>query len=180
MSRVYDPQNVYRVRKEDDGVLLGELVDHKWAEETPGVEQACVYVALLNSAGQIYIQHRAGTKRLWPDRKTISASGHVDPGETFEQAAVREVREELGIELTEGDLRPLGSFSGLPHCGRVYEVRSDASPAPRPAELDVEKSGFLPVRQLRRWMSDPELFTPSGMRALAIWISDRDNREGES
>ncbi len=180
MTRVYDPQNVYRVHRRDDGILLGELVNHRWAEETPGVEQACVYVAMVNSAGQIYIQHRTRTKRLWPDRKTISASGHVDPGETFEQAAVREVREELGIELTEGDLRPLGSFTGLPHCGRVYEVRSDASPAPRPAELDVEKSGFLPVSQVRRWMSDPDLFTPSGMRALAIWMFDRSRREGES
>lgn len=180
MTRVYDPQNVYRVRKEDDDVLLGEVVDHKWAEETPGVEQACVYVALVNPAGEIYIQHRSAAKRLWPDRKTISVSGHVDPGETFEQAAVREVREELGIELAEGNLRPLGSFTGLPHCGRVYEVRSDASPMPRPAELDVEKSGFLPVSQVRRWMSDPDLFTPSGMRALAIWMFDRSKREGES
>lgn len=171
MTRMYDPQNVYRVRKEDDGVLLGELVDHEWAEETPGVEQACVYVALVSSAGEIYIQHRSAAKRLWPDRKTISVSGHVDPGETFEQAAVREVGEELGIELAERDLRPLGSFTGLPHCGRVYEVRSDASPAPRPAELDVEKSGFLPISQVRRWMLDPDLFTPSGMRALAIWMS---------
>lgn len=180
MTRVYDPQNVYRVRKEDDGVLLGELVDHRWAEETPGVEHACVYVALVNSAGEIYIQHRSAAKRLWPDRNTISVSGHVDPGETFEQAAVREVREELGIELAEGDLRPLGSFTGLPHCGRVYEVRSDASPAPRPAELDVERSGFLSVSQLRRWMSDPDLFTPSGKQALTIWMSYCDKREGES
>lgn len=173
MTRVYDPQNVYLVRKHGDGVVLGELVDHRWAEETPGVEQACVYVALINRDGAIYIQHRSPAKRLWPGRKTISVSGHVDPGETFEQAAVREVGEELGIELSESDLRPLGSFTGLSHCGRVYEATSDAPPRPGPAELDVERSGFLPVWQLQHLMSDSDLFTPSGMQALAIWMAAR-------
>ncbi|HSW00388.1 MAG TPA: NUDIX domain-containing protein [Sedimentisphaerales bacterium] len=171
MTRVYDPQNVYLIGKQDDGVLLGELVDHEWAEETPGVEQACVYVALVNPAWEIYIQHRAGAKRLWPDRKTISVSGHVDPGETFEQAAVREVGEELGIEVAEGDLRPLGSFTGLPHCGRVYEVRSDASPTPRPAEVDPLRSGFVVATELKGLLAEPDRFTPSGARALAIWLA---------
>jgi isopentenyl-diphosphate Delta-isomerase len=173
MDHVYAPEWVYRIRREGDGVALGELVDHKWADETPGVEQACVYIALVNSDGRIYIQHRAATKRLWPDRKTISTSGHVDPGETFEQAAVREVREELGVDLRRSDLRLLGSFTGLAHCGPVYEVRSDATPVPSPAELDVRRSGFVSVAELARWLSEPDRFTPSGARALQLWLAGR-------
>jgi len=177
MPHVYEPQRVYLVRKQGDGVSLGELVDHKWADSTPGVEQACVYVALVNSRGEIYIQHRAGTKRLWPHRKTISASGHVDPGETFEQAAVREVGEELGVRLSESDLRVLGCFTGMPHCGPVYEVRSDASLRPSPVEVDARQSGFVSVAQLERLLLKPDLFTPSGARALAIWMGVA-NKEG--
>jgi len=171
MAGVYDPPKVYLVRRQGDGVVLGELVDHRWAEETPGAEQACVYIALVNRDGAIYVQHRSVAKRLWPGCKTISVSGHVDPDETFEEAAVREVDEELGIELGESDLRLLGSFTGLSHCGRVYEMRSDATPRPRPEELDVERSGFVTTSQLQRLMSNPDLFTPSGVRSLGIWMA---------
>lgn len=173
MDETYQSEQVYLLRKQGDGVSPGELVAHKWADETPEVEQACVYVALVNPAGEIYIQHRAKTKRLWPDRKTISASGHVDPGETFEQAAVREVREELGIELAERDLRLVGSFTGLAHCGPVYEVRSDQPPRPGSRELNAERSDFVCVGELRRLLSDPDSFTPSGARALEIWLAWR-------
>jgi 8-oxo-dGTP pyrophosphatase MutT (NUDIX family) len=171
MAHVYEPELVYLVQEQGNGVSLGELVDHKWADETPGVEHACVYIAVVNSGGEIYIQHRAGTKRLWPNCKTISVSGHVDPGETFEQAGVRETREELGIAMRESDLRLLGSFTGLSHCGRVYEFRSDVPPRPGPAELDVRRSGFVAVAELGRLLSEPGLFTPSGARALGIWMS---------
>ncbi len=173
MDHVYAPERVYRIRKENEGVALGELVDHKQAEETPDAEQACVYIALVNSRGEIYIQHRAATKRLWPDRQTISTSGHVDPGETFEQAAVREVREELGIDLRRSDLRLIGSFTGLSHCGPVYEVRNDAAPRPSPAELDVRRSGFVSMAELERRLSEPDRFTPSGAAALRLWLARR-------
>lgn len=173
MDKVYEPKQVYLIHRQGDGVLLGELVDHEWADEAPGVEQACVYIALVNSRDEIYIQHRAAAKRLWPNRKTISASGHVDPGETFEQAAVREVGEELGLELSRSDLRLLGSFVGVTHCGPVYEVRSDLSPQPGPAELDVQRSRFFSVSELGDLLVEPDLFTPSGARALEIWLAGR-------
>ncbi len=95
----YAPERVYLLQRDGDTFFLGALVDHECAEETAGLKQAGVYVALVNAAGEIYVQHRTKVKRLWPDRKAISASGHVDPGETFEQAAVREVKEELGIKV---------------------------------------------------------------------------------
>ena len=173
MSKAYEPERVYVLRREADGVALGDLVDHRYADETPGVEQACVYVALVDSAGRVYIQHRAGTKRLWPDCKTISASGHVDPGETFEQAAVREVREELGIELDADDLHGIGFFTGLSHCGPVYEARSDQPPRPNPQELAPEQCRFLSARQLSALLSDPGTFTPAGARALRVWLACR-------
>ncbi len=166
----YDPERVYLLQKDGDKVFLGDLVDHKYAEETAGLEQACVYVAIINSAGAIYIQHRTTAKRLWPNRKTISASGHVDPGETFERAAVREVKEELGLELNAGDLHLIGWFTGLSHSGPVYEVRSDQTPIPNPEELDAGKSGFLRVPELERLLADSGLFTPSGNRALGVWL----------
>ncbi len=174
-AKKYAPQRVYLLQKGGGMVFLGDLVEHEYADQTAGLEQACVYIAVVNSAGEIYIQHRARTKRLWPDRKTISASGHVDPGETFEQAAVREVKEELAIEPDARDLHLLGWFTGAAHAGPVYEVRSDEIPIPNPEELDVAKSGFVRVPQLKRLLAEPDLFTPSGNLALGVWL--RANRK---
>ena len=42
--------------------------------------------------------------------RIVTLGGHVEPGETAAQAAVREVFEESGVSLTEKDLEPAGSI----------------------------------------------------------------------
>lgn len=46
---------------------------------------------------QVYLQRRAMTKSFLPGYFCTSAGGHVRSGETYIQAARRELREELGI-----------------------------------------------------------------------------------
>lgn len=56
-----------------------------------------VHLHVLNSAGALYLQKRAENKDVQPGKWDTSVGGHVDYGETVEQALLREVREELGI-----------------------------------------------------------------------------------
>lgn len=58
-----------------------------------------VHIIVRNSVGEVYLQRRSMTKDILPGRWTTSCSGHVDAGETYEIAAVREIKEELGIAL---------------------------------------------------------------------------------
>ena len=167
----YDPERVYLLEVQDNDVVLGELVDHRRAEEQ-NLTQACVYAAVFNSSGQIFIQHRAAAKRLYPDAKTISVSGHVDPGETFEQAVRREAEEELGIHLQPHTMRKLGFFTGLSHCGPVYAATSDQIPRPDPVEVDAAKSRFVEVSELRQMLKEPDQFTPSGIASLNILLKE--------
>ncbi len=56
-----------------------------------------VGVILFTSNGEILLQKRSKTKDLYPGMYAISASGHVSKGETYEETAVRELKEEMGI-----------------------------------------------------------------------------------
>ena len=56
--------------------------------------------------GALYLQRRAATKDVWPNAWDLSVGEHLQPGESFEQAAHRGLAEELsvyGVALT-----PLG------------------------------------------------------------------------
>ena len=48
-------------------------------------------------ASEVYLQKRPEWKDIQPGKWDTSVGGHMDYGETPEQALVREVREELGI-----------------------------------------------------------------------------------
>lgn len=65
-------------------------------------------VFLEQSEGRILIQHRSRSKRIFPDRYDASAAFHVTFGETYEQAAVRELKEETGVSAP---VRFLGKFT---------------------------------------------------------------------
>ena len=57
-----------------------------------------VHLHLLNSAGELYLQRRPMWKDIQPGKWDTAVGGHVDYGETIEEALRREVREEIGLE----------------------------------------------------------------------------------
>ena len=56
-----------------------------------------VHLHLFDSLGRIYLQQRPLWKDIQPGKWDTAVGGHVDYGETIEEALFREVREELGI-----------------------------------------------------------------------------------
>ena len=56
-----------------------------------------VHLHVFNSKGDIYLQRRPGWKDIQPGKWDTAVGGHIDYGETPEEALRREVREELGI-----------------------------------------------------------------------------------
>lgn len=55
----------------------------------------------------ILLQKRALTKATWPGRLDVSAAGHIDLDETPLRAAIRETKEELGLDISATALRLL-------------------------------------------------------------------------
>ncbi len=72
-------------------------------------ERFCVvpaaYVALRSARG-VLLQLRSNTGYM-DDHWAMGAAGHVEPGESVLEAAVREAREELGVDITVDDLQPV-------------------------------------------------------------------------
>ena len=65
---------------------------------------------MFTTDGEILLQQRALSKEICPGLWDVSAAGHVDSGETLEDAAVRETFEELNYKLSKTDLIKTGIF----------------------------------------------------------------------
>jgi len=65
-------------------------------------------VAIFNKKGKLVMQKRSMQKDLYPGYYALSASGHVSKGETYGQAANRELKEEMGV--TGIDLKRVDTF----------------------------------------------------------------------
>ncbi|MGC8660460.1 MAG: NUDIX hydrolase [Desulfomonilaceae bacterium] len=120
-----------------------------------------VHVFLFNSTGEIYIQRRSSLKDRHPSKLDSSAAGHVDSMENYEEAAKRELNEELGIT---GKLRPVLKVSACAETDNehvvLFSVRSDATPVPDPKEIASGK--FIDPPTLTQLMAKhPEDFVPA-------------------
>jgi len=61
-----------------------------------------------NGMLEILLQKRAADKRTWPNRYDISAAGHIDLDETPFDAALRETKEEIDLDVAGDDLKLFG------------------------------------------------------------------------
>ncbi len=64
------------------------------------LQHRSVGIAVFSSEGRLLIHRRSDTKDIWPGWWDIAAGGVVAAGETYEDAARRELTEELGISDT--------------------------------------------------------------------------------
>jgi 8-oxo-dGTP pyrophosphatase MutT (NUDIX family) len=79
-------------------------------------------VLLVDADGAVLLQERDEHAPIDPDRWGLSG-GHLEPGETPEQGAYREVEEETGVRLEPGSLRLFETLDVFhPHYGSVDQV----------------------------------------------------------
>ena len=84
---------------ENDAVIDQRARSEIHAEE---LLHRAVHVFLFNKAGELFLQKRSHMKDTHPGSWDSSASGHVDPGEGYEECAIREIWEEVWVETRNG------------------------------------------------------------------------------
>ncbi len=70
-------------------------VADKHVIERFGLNCRVAFVMLMRSDGRLLLHQRSENKRAYPLYWSGAAAGHVDAGETYADAASRELREEL-------------------------------------------------------------------------------------
>lgn len=91
-----NPDEIFDVVDENDAVIDQKPRGHIHAN---GLRHRAVHILLYNKQGQLYLQRRAPGKDTFPNCWDSSCSGHVDSGEDYDEAAARELVEELGVSL---------------------------------------------------------------------------------
>lgn len=98
-------------------------------------------VVLTDVAGRVLMVRKRGTDSF------LNPGGKPEPGETPEQCAVRELREELGLELDPEELLPLGRHRAAAANETDTVVLADVFRAPDPlARLPVPRSEIEEAR----------------------------------
>ncbi len=86
----------------EDGTPTGEVLS-KDEVHNRGLWHGSVHAWVVNSSGQLLLAQRAHTKVTDPGLWDMAVCGHLNTGENAIQAAIREGREEIGIDLTNAD-----------------------------------------------------------------------------
>lgn len=107
--------------KKDNGAELFPIVDEFGIVLGSATRAEChsgskllhpaVHLHIFNSRGELYLQRRPLWKDIQPGKWDTAVGGHVDFGEKVEDALLREVREEVGLE----------SFTPVPLSPYVFE-----------------------------------------------------------
>jgi 8-oxo-dGTP pyrophosphatase MutT (NUDIX family) len=111
-------------------------------EEQPGLKRAAVAIALTRAeagGGTTFLLTRRAASLRSHSAQWALPGGRCDQGETQAQAALRELHEELGLELAQGDVLGLlddyPTRSGYLITPVVVWVSTSAAILPNPAEV---------------------------------------------
>lgn len=143
----------------EKGELTGEKMGRKEIHDQ-GIWHRCVHIWVLNSKGELLIQKRASQLDNFGGLWDISAAGHVSAGETKEEAAIKELSEELGLIIPFEEFifideikvsLPNTHVSGIKnHFDAIYLIKKDLDPAKLVLqEEEVEQVMFIPWRELK-------------------------------
>lgn len=134
---------------EKDEVIGRKLRSEVYAEGRSNFRVINAFI--VNQKGELWIPRRTGGKRFFPLCLDVSVGGHVESGETYDQALRRETSEEINVDLTKVDYRLLGHLTPQnDHVSantNVYEITLNEAPEYNKHDF-IEDNWFTPNKLL--------------------------------
>jgi len=130
-----------------------------------------VHMFVFNKSGELYLSRRSHLKDTHPGRWGSSAAGHLDSGEDYQSAALRELEEELRISPRDALKRLLAlpassetdqEFIELYACRPSGKIRTHGS--------EISGGRYFPLDLIDDWMAArPDDFTPGFRTCFTTW-----------
>ena len=128
-----------------------------------GLLHRTVHVWFVNSKKEFLLQKRANSEHAYSNCWDISAAGHINSGETSLQAAIRETKEELGINLPDSVFkflttikRPIVNHSNIfidNEFNDIYLVHCDFAISEFKLQIgEVEKVRWINKKEFKKWI----------------------------
>ncbi|MFB6872017.1 NUDIX domain-containing protein [Streptomyces sp. NPDC056323] len=130
-----------------------------------GLRHRCAFIEVRDAEGRLFVHRRTPGKLVFPSHYDMFVGGVVGAGESYDEAALREAEEELGVS---GLPRPEPLFKFLYETPEhswwsyVYQVRCELPVDPQVEEVDWY--AFLTDDELARRIGDRE-WVPDGLEA---------------
>jgi isopentenyldiphosphate isomerase len=129
----------------------------------------CTYILVFNSRGELFIHLRTPIKDVYPSHWDICVGGVLAAGESYDEGAARELKEEIGVDAPLERLFPF-AFSDARTVvqGMVYKTIHDGPFVYQPEE--VVGGEFATVQSvLERTRQTP--FCPDGVEVLKRYLN---------
>ena len=107
-----------------------------------------VHLHVFNSKGEVYLQRRPDWKDIQPGKWDTAVGGHIDYGETPEDALRREVREELGITDFQPQFVEKYIFESARERELVYVNRTTYDGPIRPSSEELDGGRFWTLHEI--------------------------------
>lgn len=144
-----------------------------------GLRHRAAFVLVRDGAGRVFVHRRTAGKLVFPSLYDMFVGGVLGTGESYDEAALREAEEELGVSglpQPEPLFRFLYEEDGHSWWSAVYQVRCDLPVSPQVTE--VAWHGFLTEEELAGRLTEWE-WVPDGLaayRRLRDWWAEHPER----
>jgi 16S rRNA (adenine1518-N6/adenine1519-N6)-dimethyltransferase len=125
-----------------------------------------VHIFIFNDRGDVFLQKRSRWKDRHPLLWDSSAAGHVDAGEEYDMAAIRELQEELGISA---ELKRIAKLPASDQTGQefIWLYRASHEGPFQLAPTEIDYGAFFPPVLVAQWIATrPQEFAPG---FVACW-----------
>ena len=137
---------------DEEGNVIGQAT-RKYCHNGSMALHPVVHLHVFDADGHLYLQKRSMRKDIAPGRWDTSVGGHVDYGESLQEAIVREAREELGLHIDYEQCRFL--FQYIWQSSRERElvtafcIEANADVIPEPDHDEVDEGRFFTIEELK-------------------------------
>ncbi len=135
-----------------------------------GWRHRAVHIFVFNRAGELFLQKRSRWKDAHPSRWDSSAAGHLNAGEDYAETALREVREEMGVEVARVELLAKIEASAMTGWEFVHLFQAAHEGPFQLPPAEIETGAFFPVEVVREWIARrPEDFATGFIECFRLW-----------